>query len=356
MVELLDSGEERVEIDVQYRATDPIRALCSFAHHEGKVTPPRQNLSQCSAAATYNGQTFPLASSLGVLMQIGAHISVAKGYAAALDYAQSVGCECIQLFAKSPRQWSARALDGAAVRAFRGQREQVQFGPVFTHSAYLINLTTDNAELLERSIVALADELCRGAALGADGVVTHLGNDPLGDSDAAAARCAEAIARAFALAGKDCTDIRLLLENTAGAGRTFGGSIEQLSSVIAHCAMPAHRLGLCFDTCHGFAFGYELDTSEGWEELLTAIDDRVGLDRLGLVHANDCMFDRGSRRDRHAWIGQGMIGEDGFAAMLCCLLGTNVPVVTEMPGEIPAKDEVNIAVLKRLRDSCASSQ
>lgn len=282
-------------------------------------------------------------------MLFGAHVSTSKGLDAAVDYAVSVGCECLQLFAKSPRQWRGKPIDPDNAAAFLAARERHAFGPVFTHTAYLINLATTDPVLRARSIQALADELVRGAVLGADGVVTHLGNDPDDDPALAAARVADAVIEAYAAAGEGASTTRLLLENTAGAGRTFGSTIEQLCDVMDHAALPPERLGICFDTCHGFAYGYPVDTAEGWREVVDTLHTRCGVGRLGLIHANDCLFERGSRRDRHAWIGEGHIGSQGFAAMVRTEELAGVAVVTEMPGEVPDKDRVNIERLATLR-------
>jgi deoxyribonuclease-4 len=286
-------------------------------------------------------------------MLVGIHLSVAKGYLHALDYAESVGAECIQFFAKSPRQWQARPLDPSAAEAFIAERRARGFGPVFTHTAYLINLGTDDPVLLERSIAALADELVRCAMLRADGVVTHLGNDPLGDPDDAARRVGRAILRAYELAGEAGQDARLLLENTAGAGRSFGSTFLELGAVIAETGLAPERLGVCLDTCHAFARGAALDTREGCREIIAAIDEWCGRERLGVIHANDCLFERGSRRDRHAWIGDGFIGETGFEELARSPQLSAVPACMEMPGEIPEKDTVNIERLKQLRGNCA---
>lgn len=289
-------------------------------------------------------------------MLIGAHISISSGYPKALDYAESVGCECVQIFAKSPRQWRAKPIDLVAAEVLRSECERRGFGPVFTHTAYLINPATSDLELREKSIAALADELMRGAALGAAGVVTHIGNDPDADPAAAAARVGEAVVRAFELAGGNACTTRLLLENTAGAGRTFGSNFEELGACIAAAGLPPERLGVCLDTCHAFAYGMPVDSESGWRDIVSGISECCGIERLGLIHANDCLFERGSRRDRHAWIGDGFIGSEGFAAMLCVSELDGVCAVTEMPGEVPVKDEENIGRLKALRASCSASQ
>lgn len=289
-------------------------------------------------------------------MRIGAHISVAGGYLSALDYAESVGAECVQIFAKSPRQWRGKAIDPETAALFRAARAQRGFGPVFTHTAYLINPATSDPVLREKSIHALADELSRGSLLGAEGVVTHIGNDPDADPTAAALRVGEAAVRAFELAGGDQCKTRLLLENTAGAGRTFGSNFEELGACLDAAGLPAERLGVCLDTCHAWAFGLPVDSADGWQEVVRGIEGCCGTGRLGLIHANDCLFERGSRRDRHAWIGDGFIGMEGFSAMVCTPQLSGTCVVTEMPGEVPDKDSENIGRLKTLRGQCAESQ
>ena len=289
-------------------------------------------------------------------MLFGAHISVAGGYERALDYAFEVGCECAQVFAKSPRQWRGPLPDPVKAEAFVAARLERGFGPLFTHTAYLINPATPEPELREKSIAALADELVRGAMLGAVGVVTHIGSDPLGDPDAAAHRVADAVNRAFELAGPAADSTRLLLENTAGAGRTFGSTFEELGLCIALAGLPVEKLGVCLDTCHAFAFGMPLDTAEGWGTVIEGLITCCGAARLGLIHANDCMFERGSRRDRHAWIGDGFIGRAGFEAMVCLPQLDGVCACTEMPGEVPIKDAENISRLRAMRDLCAPSQ
>lgn len=287
-------------------------------------------------------------------MIFGAHVSVSGGYLKALDYAQQVGCECMQLFAKSPRQWRGAAINPDAAMGFREARDAAGFGPVFSHTAYLINLSTTNEELYEKSVAALADELVRADMLGCDGVVTHIGNVPDGDRAAAAKRVSAAILRAFDAAGGESCSTRLLLENTAGAGSTYGSSFKEVGAAISESGLGPQRLGMCFDTCHGWAYGYRIDSESGWSEIVAQIDRYVGLERLGLIHANDCKFDVGSNKDRHEWIGDGFIGTEGFSAMVCEKGLMSVPVVTEMPGEVPDKDSVNIARLKAFRDSCTT--
>ena len=238
-------------------------------------------------------------------------------------------------------------------------RTVFDFGPVLTHTSYLINLTTPKPDLYEKSIEALADELVRGAIIEAVGVNTHVGNVPDEDRDAARARAAMAVERAFALADDACAklgiscDTRLIFENTAGAGTSFGGAMNELTALIDATDIERERMGITVDTCHAWAYGYDVATAEGWQELVDELLGAGALDLWHFVHANDCKFPRGSKRDRHAWIGEGEIGIEGFRALFA--LVADYPELeqlcwtVEMPGEEPQKDIVNIDALKELR-------
>lgn len=266
------------------------------------------------------------------------------------EYATEVGCECAQIFAKSPRQWNSKPLGEDAIADMAELRGSGQLGPIFTHTSYLINITTPNEELYEKSVHALADEITRGSQLRAAGVNTHMGSVPDGDVDAAIRRASVAIERAFELAGgAENVHTTLLLENTAGAGTIFGGDVADISRVITGTDIPREKLGVTIDTCHAWAYGYDVSTLQGFEEIMSQLEP-IGLDRWQLVHANDCNFDRGSHKDRHAWVGQGEIGEDGFRNLLHIKELEHLCLTTEMPGEVPQKDIINIDYLKRLRD------
>lgn len=281
-------------------------------------------------------------------MLIGAHVGVSGGYPAAVDYAHSVGCECMQIFAKSPRQWNARAIAPEVGEAFRTRVAELGMGPVLVHTAYLINLGSEDEALWERSYLALADELIRAEALGATGVVTHLGTSASGDSGATAERIARAIDRAWSVS--DVAGPRLLLENTAAAGTTFGDGPDELGAVLERLDAAAGHAGVCLDTCHAHAAGWNLSHAETWTELMAAFELCCGMP-VEAIHANDCTFPAGAHKDRHAWIGEGTIGYEGFSAMFAQSALGGIPVIIEMPGEIPVKDAENVTRLKRLRDA-----
>jgi len=281
-------------------------------------------------------------------VRIGAHVPVAGGLLATVQYAVETGCEAIQIFAKSPRQWISPLRDPVEAAAFRAACAQSDVGPVFTHASYLINLGADDPEQWFKSITALGDELVRAALLGAAGVVCHLGRRfALDDEDACISRAVETARRAFDLAGDDAPT--LVLENSAGAGRQFGVSPDELAltlNAVRDAGLPA---ALCFDTCHGLAAGIDVTGEAGWDVLLDRLDELCGQPPVVLVHANDCKGDLGSHKDRHEWIGEGCVGESGFAAMFAQARLADAAAVVEMPGEMPMKDSENVSRLKRLR-------
>jgi deoxyribonuclease-4 len=291
---------------------------------------------------------------------VGSHVSSFKDFDEMARYARQIECECIQIFAKSPRQWRAKSMTLQKREEIERAREIFDFGPVLTHTAYLINVVTDKQDIYEKSIPSLGDELVRGAILQAAGVNTHLGSVPGGDRDEAVLRGARAIERAFAFADEKCAtlgiacDTRLILENSAGAGNLFGNTIAELCAVIKETKVARERLGICIDTCHAWAYGYDVATETGWNEIVDEFKSHKMLDLWQFIHANDCKFARGEKKDRHAWIGEGEIGFEGFRIMLH--LGqvhpelAGIAVLTEMPGDPPDKDIVNIQALKALRD------
>lgn len=288
-------------------------------------------------------------------MRFGCHVPVSGGYAKAARYAAEVGCECMQIFAKSPRMWRSPAVDPVAADEFTRLRAELGLGPLFVHTAYLINLGSADEVLWERSIEALADELTRGAMLRAEGVVTHIGTRCAEDIGACADRVGEAVYRAHERLPVPAP--RLLLENTAGAGTAFGGAFTELAATLQRLdALGLPGAGVCIDTCHAHAHGMDLSSAEGWNERLDEFDRTCGLDRLGLIHGNDSMLACGSKRDRHAWIGDGTIGYEGFGAMVCDERLRGLPLVTEMPGDPPEKDIENLERLRRLRRTCPSAE
>ena len=273
------------------------------------------------------------------------------GLQGALGYALETGCEAFQLFAKSPRRWSAPPRDPEETAAFRAACRDAAIAPVFTHAGYLINLGASDDVQWEKSCAALADEMMRAFEIGAAGMVVHLGTRYCDDDGECTARVAQTIRRAADLATAPIA--RVLLENAAGAGHQYGVDAHEMADALVAVRASGVTAGLCLDTCHAFAAGIDLRGPEGWEGMLGHFDANCGPGAVVLVHANDCKGEFGSHRDRHEWIGDGFVGESGFAAMFAHPSLAYATAVVEMPGEPPHKDEENVSRLKRLRAGVA---
>jgi deoxyribonuclease-4 len=285
-------------------------------------------------------------------MRIGAHVPMDGGLLAALEYAQETGCETFQVFAKSPRRWAAPRRDPDEVAAFREALARSGLGPVVTHASYLINLGAAEPIQWEKSCAGLADEMSRAYELGAAGVVVHLGTRFCDEDGECTARVAETVARAAEIASGPVAPV--LLENAAGAGRQYGVTAREMADALLAVRATGVEAGLCVDTCHAFAAGIDLRGPEGWDRLLGYLDARCGVGSVVVVHANDCKGEFGSHKDRHEWIGDGFVGETGFAAMVAHASLASAAAIVEMPGDPPAKDIENVLRLKRLRDGAGA--
>jgi deoxyribonuclease IV len=291
-------------------------------------------------------------------MRIGAHMSVAGGLPKAVDRAVAHGCEALQIFAKNANQWLGRALDEEEVREFRTRVEAAGIGPVVSHASYLINLATASAPLLEQSIGAFVDELDRADRLGLLGVVIHPGTCTSGSDEEGLRRIADAIRRAFRARPRRKTMV--LLEHTAGQGRTLGHRFEHLSAIIDRLS-GSPRVGVCLDTCHLVASGYDIVSEEGYRKTFEDFDRLVGFDRLRVFHGNDSKKPCASRVDRHEHIGRGCLGTEPFRRLLHDPRFADLPILIETekssrttrPGDIAVDplDVMNLTLLRSLRDA-----
>jgi deoxyribonuclease IV len=289
-------------------------------------------------------------------MRIGAHMSVAGGVANAVERAVVHGCEALQIFSKNANQWRAKPLDPDEVRRFRQRIEETGITPVVSHASYLINLATTAPALREQSVAAFIDELDRAEALGLLGVVIHPGTCTAGTEEDALRLIADAIRHS--LAARPGQQTMVLLEHTAGQGRTLGYRFEHLAAIIDHLDGSA-RVGVCLDTCHLTASGYDIVSDAGYQETFQQFDRIVGLDRLKVFHGNDSKKACGSRVDRHEHIGQGCLGLKPFRRLindprfadLPLLIETEKGVSAERPGVIVEDplDAKNLTVLRSLR-------
>jgi deoxyribonuclease-4 len=291
------------------------------------------------------------------MVRIGAHMSIAGGVSKAVDRAVAHGCESLQIFTKNASQWRGKPLDPAEVRVFRRRVDETGITPVVSHASYLINLATTFPVLREQSLAAFVDEMERADALGLLGVVIHPGTCTAGSEADALRLIAEGIRHAFRERPRRRTMV--LLEHTAGQGRTVGHRFEHLAAIIDHLD-GAPRVGVCLDTCHLVAAGYDITTAAGHRDTFEAFDRIVGLDRLRAFHANDSKKPCGSRVDRHEHIGQGCLGTEPFRRILNDPRFGGLPMMieteksrgAERAGTIVADplDLRNLETLRRLRE------
>jgi len=279
--------------------------------------------------------------------EIGAHMSIAGGLHRALERGDQVGCGAVQIFLKNQRQWAAKPLAADEVRAFRAARRAHAIRHVFAHSSYLINLGNPSAALWAQAVATFTDELERAEALGLSCVVIHPGSHMGAGLEAGLAQVAAAIDESLArTAGYR---VKIALENTAGAGNTIGRTLGELATLIERASRP-ERLGVCLDTCHLFAAGYDLRTPAGYRRAMAECEATVGRRRVLAFHLNDAKAPLGSGLDRHENIGRGRLGLAPFRLLLNDRRFTRVPKVLETPKEPePAADLRNLAVLRRLR-------
>jgi deoxyribonuclease-4 len=264
------------------------------------------------------------------LPPLGAHISVAGGLATAFGRAADLGCDAMQIFVKNASQWRGKEMLDGEIADFREAHAGSIVGPLMAHGSYLINLAATDPVILEKSLDALADELVRCSRLGVAGLVLHPGAH-LGAGEEAGI---EKVAAALDAVLGDLPDVstRVLLENTAGQGSCLGWRLEQLAAIRARVSEP-RRVGFCLDTCHAFAAGYAIHEEPGFADFLTEVEERLGLATVGCFHLNDSVRPFGSRRDRHAHIGEGEIGLALFERMLTEPRLQAIPMVVETDPE-----------------------
>ena len=260
-------------------------------------------------------------------MLIGAHVSPAGGPANAVQRGVEKGCRAIQIFNQNPRAWKPTVYADDAVEAYHAALGQSIVGSLLIHAVYLLNCASEDPEIADKSRTSLIASLRAGAALGADGVVLHAGSALKGDVDGALERASAVIGEAL----EESETCRLHLENTAGSGATLGRSFEELARMI-ELAGGGERLGVCLDSCHLLASGYDVRTAEGLAGVIEEFDRVVGCDRLGSLHVNDSKTPLGSNVDRHAPLGAGEIGREGIAAFLSEPRFEGLPCIFEGPG------------------------
>jgi deoxyribonuclease-4 len=282
-------------------------------------------------------------------------MSIAGGLPRAVERAHAAGCDTLQVFTKSSGQWRARPLPGAEVAAFRQACVTLDVQPVIAHASYLINLGSPDDALHTRSRAALGEELDRAELLGLLGVVLHPGSYTTTSEEAGLARIADGIVAVL----NERTDhhTRLLLEHTAGQGTNLGHTFQQLGTIIDDAeARGTPSIGVCLDTCHLLAAGYDLGSDKSYADTMAQLEHHVGLDRIQAIHLNDSKTPLGSRVDRHAHIGSGHVGLGAFRRLLTDSKLQALPMILETPKErsgTPTSveaDPMDLENLKMLRE------
>jgi len=278
---------------------------------------------------------------------IGAHMSIAGGYYKAVAAAGELGMTTCQLFTKNNNQWLGKEISTDDVQQFQRALDEHHVSHPISHSSYLINLASADEALWQKSVDAMVVELERAALLGISWVVVHPGASVLATEEQGIANVIRAIDAVHQRVRRGQAE--LLLENTAGQGSCLGWKFEQLAAIIAG-ARHADRLGVCFDTCHAFAAGYPLATASEYRRTFELFDQIVGLDRLRAFHLNDSVKPLGSRVDRHAHIGLGQIGLDGFRRLMGDQRFRLIPMYLETPKEDRDGEPWDAINLRTLRD------
>ncbi|MFQ5740150.1 MAG: deoxyribonuclease IV [Acidobacteriota bacterium] len=277
---------------------------------------------------------------------LGAHMSIAGGTPQAIMRALQVGCNVLQIFVKNSHRWQGRTISESEATEFHRRSKESGLRSVVAHDSYLINLSAPGAELWERSIEALVDEISRSQRLGLRYLVAHPGAH-VGEGESwGVRRVSRALDRVHSQV-PDCR-VQIALETTAGQGTSLGYRFEHLRDILGACRDPG-RVAVCLDTCHVFAAGYDLRDEESYQRLTERFDQTIGLDKLKIFHVNDSKRELGSRVDRHEHIGQGKIGTSGFARILQDDRFSAIPKILETPkGRDLKEDRRNLRVLRRL--------
>jgi deoxyribonuclease-4 len=256
-------------------------------------------------------------------VKLGFHVSITESIDLSFDRATKLGCTTFQIFTRNPRAWRAKPLQIREIKSFRRKHRESKINPVFSHMPYIPNLASPRDDIYEKSLDALIEEIDRCNELGIRYIVTHIGSHTGSGVVKGKTRLIQALGRA-----SDEKGPMILLENSSGSGDQLGSKLNELAEISK--VIGGSRVGICFDTCHAFAAGYNIASKEGLNATLREISRTVGFSRLKLVHLNDSLGELGSRIDHHEHIGLGKIGQDGFRHILASQL-IKKPLIMETP-------------------------
>lgn len=276
----------------------------------------------------------------------GAHMSIAGGYYKAVEEARRCGCDVVQVFTKNNNQWRAKPISEQEAEQFAAALAELKIERPLSHSSYLINLASPDPLLWQKSVEGMTVELQRAGQLGIPYVVMHPGSHTTATEEEGLANVARGLDAIHAALPQAKAEV--LLEITAGQGTNLGWKFEHLAAILGQTQSP-QRVGICFDSCHAFASGYDLRDAAAAQAMWRKFDDLLGLDRLKAIHLNDSKRELGSRVDRHEHIGRGHIGLAGFRHLLNDPRFRDVPMYLETPKEDPEEEPWDVVNLRTLR-------
>ena len=279
--------------------------------------------------------------------RIGVHLGTAGGASNAVELAREIGANTLQIFSSSPRMWRAPKIDPKQGVRMRELRARYDVGPLVIHTGYLINICSQSDEIREKSVAAFRGEIERALALGAEYLVLHPGSWKGLTRNEGLKLAADSITRAIDGLPWQGTPFHILIENTAGAEFSLGGSFEQVAELVSRLKATA-PVGVCLDTCHTHVAGYDLVSAEGYAETMRQAGATVGFDAVRVWHMNDAKAVRGSKLDRHEQIGKGTMGLEPFRRLLNDKRFAHAAFIAETPVDEPGDEERNVKVLKSL--------
>lgn len=275
---------------------------------------------------------------------IGVHVSTSGGVASAVRHAAEIGANTLQIFSSSPRMWRAGRISPEQGQQTRAARAELGIGPLVIHTSYLVNVCSQSEEVRQKSIIAFRGEIERALALGAEYLVIHPGSYRGMTRAQGLTLAAESIERAIEGLPWQGTPFHILIENTAGAEHSLGGSFEQVAELIGHLRKHA-PVAACLDTCHTYVSGYDIVGEAGWADTLAQIEKTIGYEAVRVWHCNDAKAARGSKLDRHQHIGEGQIGLEPFRRLLREPKFAHAAFIAETPVDAPRDEERNVRAL-----------
>jgi deoxyribonuclease-4 len=282
--------------------------------------------------------------------RIGVHLGTAGGASNAVERAREIGANTFQIFSSSPRMWRAPRVDPKQAERMKALRAALDVGPLVIHTSYLVNVCSQSDEVREKSVGAFRGEIERALAFGAEYLVLHPGSWKGLTRDEGLKLAADSIARAIDGLPWQGTGFHILIENTAGAEFSLGGSFEQVAELVERLRATA-PVGVCLDTCHTHVAGYDMVSAEGYQETMAQVEGTVGFEAVRVWHCNDAKAERGSKLDRHEHIGQGSMGVEPFRRLLNDARFAHAAFIAETPVDEPGDEERNVRVLKSLVES-----